>query len=78
MVADLVPVELRGTAYGAYNAVLGIMDLPASLIAGILWQGVGRWAGLGPAAPFFLGAALAGLAVLGLIVWQPPNNGQQM
>ena len=29
LVADLVPVELRGTAYGTYNAVLGIIDLPA-------------------------------------------------
>jgi len=41
MVADLVPVAMRGTAYGSYNALLGILDLPASLIAGILWQGIG-------------------------------------
>ena len=41
MVADIVSAELRGTAYGTYNAVLGILDLSASLIAGILWQGVG-------------------------------------
>ncbi|HJW83662.1 MAG TPA: MFS transporter, partial [Anaerolineae bacterium] len=41
LIADLVPDHLRGTAYGTYNAVLGILDLPASLIAGILWQGVG-------------------------------------
>lgn len=74
LVADLVSADLRGTAYGVYNAVLGIMDLPASLIAGVLWQGVGQWAGFGPAAPFFFGAALAGLAVLALIVWQPPNQ----
>ena len=46
MVADLVPAELRGTAYGTYNAVLGILDFPASVIAGILWQGVGNWGGL--------------------------------
>jgi hypothetical protein len=39
MVADLVPQSMCGTAYGFYNALLGILDLPASLIAGILWQG---------------------------------------
>jgi len=64
MVADIVPEELRGTAYGTYNAVLGILDFPASLIAGILWHGAGRWTGFGPAAPFFFGAALAATAAV--------------
>ncbi len=59
MVADIVPVELRGTAYGTYNAVLGLLDFPASLIAGVLWQGVGAWGGFGASAPFFFGAAMA-------------------
>jgi MFS family permease len=59
MVADIVPKSLRGTAYGTYNAVLGILDLPASLIAGLLWQGVGDWTGFGPSAPFLFGAAMA-------------------
>ncbi|HSJ58946.1 MAG TPA: MFS transporter, partial [Anaerolineae bacterium] len=40
MVADLVPAELRGTAYGTYNAVLALLDLPASILAGILWETV--------------------------------------
>ena len=71
LVADLVPAQLRGTAYGTYNAVLGILDLPASLIAGILWQGVGAWAGFGPSAPFFWGAGLAALAVVLMVVWLP-------
>ncbi|MBN1180570.1 MAG: MFS transporter, partial [Anaerolineae bacterium] len=53
MVADIVPEHLRGTAYGTYSAVLGLLDLPASVIAGLLW----RW--VDPAAPFFFGAALA-------------------
>jgi MFS family permease len=64
MVADLVLVELRGTAYGSYHALLGIIDLPASLIAGVLWQGVGSWPGFGPAAPFYFGAATALAAAL--------------
>ncbi len=64
MVADIVPQELHGTAYGTYNAVLGILDFPASLIAGLLWQGVGAWAGLGPSAPFFFGGTMALIAAL--------------
>jgi len=71
MVADLVAPELRGTGYGTYNAILGIIDLPASLIAGILWQGVGGWAGFGPSAPFFFGAALAFLAAILMMLWHP-------
>lgn len=37
-VADLVPEEKRGTAYGLYHGVVGLTLLPASLIAGWLWQ----------------------------------------
>ncbi len=71
MVADLVAPELRGTAYGTYNAVLGIIDFPASLIAGVLWQGVGGWAGFGPSAPFLFGSGLAFLAAALMFLWQP-------
>jgi MFS family permease len=62
LVADWVPQEQRGTAYGYYNAAVGITALPASLIAGILWQGLGTWTGFGPAAPFLFGGAMALLA----------------
>lgn len=58
-VADLVPKELRGTAYGWFNAAIGVMALPASFVAGILWSGLGPFAGFGPSAPFYFGAALA-------------------
>jgi MFS family permease len=68
LVADLVPPELRGTAYGTYFATLGLIDLPASLIAGLLWQGVGAWEGFGPSAPFFFGGAMALAAALLLAV----------
>lgn len=61
LVADLVPKPQRGTGYGWLNGTIGIMALPASLLAGILWQ---VW---GPAAPFFFGATLAGVAVLLLL-----------
>jgi len=74
MVADLVIEELRGTAYGTYNAILGIIDFPASLIAGILWEGTGGWRGLGPSAPFLFGAALALIAVILFILWKPSRS----
>jgi MFS family permease len=68
-VADLVPQEQRGTAYGLFHAGVGLAALPASLIAGILWQGLGSWAGLGPSAPFYFGAVLATLSVVLFIIW---------
>ncbi len=73
MVADIVPAELRGTAYGAYNAVLGILDLPASLIAGLLWSGMPSWGwnGFGPSAPFLFGGMLALMAAVLMALWSP-------
>jgi len=73
LVADLVPAEARGTAYGVFNAAIGLMALPASLMAGILWQGIGEWGGLGPWAPFAFGAATAFLSavLLGLLPLRP-------
>jgi MFS family permease len=59
LVADLVPDEKRGTAYGLYSAAIGLAALPASLAAGILWQGIGTWQGFGPAAPFIFGMVMA-------------------
>ena len=71
LVADLVPENLRGTAYGTYNAVIGLLAFPASFIAGVLWQGIGAWTGFGPSAPFFFGGLLALLAALLMLFWMP-------
>jgi MFS family permease len=60
-VADLVTEEKRGTAYGLYHGVVGLTLLPASVIAGWLWQAIS------PAAPFYFGAGLAFLAMLGIM-----------
>ncbi len=60
MVAELVPEENRGSAYGLYNASVGVMALPASLLAGVLWNRVS------PAAPFAFGASMAFLAFVAL------------
>ncbi len=71
MVADLVPQELRGTAFGTYNATVGILTAPASLIAGALWQGAGGWSGFGASAPFFFGGAVALIAALLMALVMP-------
>lgn len=57
VVADLVQEKLRATAYGFYNAFVGLAALPASLVFGFLW------ARFGPAIPFYYGAALALIAL---------------
>ncbi len=63
LVADIVPQEQRGTAYGLFNAAIGFSALPASVIAGVLWQTVS------PAAPFVFGAFLSILAGILLVTW---------
>jgi MFS family permease len=68
-VADLVPQSQRGTAYGWFNAAVGFTILPASLLAGLLWQGIGSWAGWGVRAPFFFGAMLALMAAVVFRTW---------
>lgn len=60
-VADLVPAERRGTAYGLYNGVMSLFLLPASLLAGWLWDA------FNPEVPFYLGAALSFIAMLGVV-----------
>ena len=52
-VADMAPAHARGTAFGIYNAVLGIGALAASLLFGIIWTRVS------PHAAFITGASLA-------------------
>jgi MFS family permease len=66
MIADLAPAERRATAYGIYHTVVGVALLPASIVAGVLWERVSH------AAPFALGAALAlGAAMLFLLLLPP-------
>ena len=71
LVADLVPAARRGTAYGGYAAAIGLATLPASLLAGVLWDGLFAWQGFGPAAPFVFGAAMAAVAAILLLALVP-------
>jgi MFS family permease len=71
LVADVVTPAQRGTAYGVYNAAVGLTTFPACFIAGLLWQGFGPWGGFGASAPFLFGAALAILAAALMAFWLP-------
>jgi MFS family permease len=68
LVADLVPSELRGTAYGLFNGAIGVVAFPASLLAGLLWD----W--YGPPAPFLAGGVLALVAAGGMLAVVPQSR----
>ncbi|MCB0158157.1 MAG: MFS transporter [Caldilineaceae bacterium] len=74
-VADIVMPAQRGTAYGIYYAAVGLSALPASIIAGVLWQGIGAWSGLGPSAPFLFGSMMALLAIVLFRLTVPTHAG---
>ena len=60
--ADLACADAMGTGMGAYHTVTGLALLPASLIAGYLWQSIS------PAAPFYFGATMAGFSAILLLI----------
>ncbi|MGI8836603.1 MAG: MFS transporter [Pyrinomonadaceae bacterium] len=69
LVADLVPAEKRGTAFGLYNLAFGITVLPASLLMGVLWD----WRG--PQTAFIVSAMLGSTAALLLLLLvKTPTN----
>ena len=67
LVADLVAPLRRGTAFGWYQATVGVAALPASIVFGVVWDAYGS-----PAA-FAMGAALAVVAavIMSLVVLTP-------
>lgn len=66
-VADMASRETRGTAFGYYNATIGISALLASVAFGLIWTRVS------PEAAFLTGAALAGAAI-GLLYFLFPDE----
>ena len=71
-VADLAAPEVRGTAFGVYNAVLGVGSLAASLLFGVIWTRVS------PPAAFFTGASLAAIAMILLYAVGPIGSSKQL
>ncbi len=60
LLVDLAPRQLRATVLGLNATVIGLALLPASLIAGLLWDSVGA------SAPFYVGAAAGLLAAVAM------------
>jgi MFS family permease len=60
MVANSAPMDLRGSAFGIFNMLRGLVLLAASVTAGLLWDQIG------PRATFLFGSVLAVLTVFAL------------
>lgn len=72
MISDIVGMDLRGTGFGIYHAVLGVTLLPASLIAGTLYDKVSS------GAPFYFGSAMALTATVLMLVFTITNKKKTM
>lgn len=65
LAADLAPAHLRAGGVGWYSSTLGLLQLVASLVAGLLWDRVGH------ASVFLYGAAFGALGLLALLILVP-------
>ncbi len=61
LIAEVAPPELKGTMLGLHGTIVGIALLPASIIAGFLWNAFGA------VAPFAFGACLSLVAAIMLV-----------
>jgi MFS family permease len=57
-IADLAPASLRGTAFGVYNAVLGVGSFVASVLFGLIWKQFGAPTAFATGAVLALGATV--------------------
>ncbi|MHB8073263.1 MFS transporter [Desulfosporosinus fructosivorans] len=63
LVTDLIDKDKRGTGLGIYNSIVGITLLPASVIAGLLYDNINY------SAPFYFGSIMALLAAMFMFVF---------
>ncbi len=68
LVADIVPRERRGAAFGWYNLAIGLGAFPASVIFGAIWDRTGA------RAAFEFGAAMALVAAVGIALVLAPRR----
>ena len=68
LISEIAPADLKGTMLGLQATIVGIALLPASVIAGLLWNT------LGETAPFIFGAGLAFLSACMLIFLMNLNS----
>lgn len=69
-IAEISPADLKGTMLGLHSTLVGIALLPASVIAGVLWETFGSFA------PFTFGAILSAAAavLLGIFFKKPVSD----
>lgn len=63
LLADIVNADYRGRAFGIYGMAVGLTAVPASFLAGFLWDEFGA------AVPFYFGATTAIVALIALMVF---------
>jgi MFS family permease len=61
LISKVVPLELRGTAFGLFSTSIGLISLPAPYIGAILWE---RFA---PQVPFYM--PLVATLLLMPVIW---------
>ena len=66
--SDFVPEPLRASGVGWYSTTVGLLQLVASVVAGLLWDRIGH------AAVFYYGAAFAVVGSVGLLVLIPAKH----
>jgi Na+/melibiose symporter-like transporter len=66
--SDLVPERLRASGVGWYSTTVGLMQLVASVVAGLLWDRIGH------AVVFYYGAVFAVVGSIGLLLLIPVKH----
>jgi MFS family permease len=71
LVSELSPKEYRASTLGAFQMITGLCALPASLIAGVLWETSGDFA------PFYLSLILTIIATILLLLVKEIRHSEQ-
>ena len=66
--ASFVPDRLRASGVGWYSSTVGLLQLVASVVAGLLWDRIGH------AAVFYYGALFAAVGIVALLVLLPQTH----
>lgn len=61
-IAEIAPSQLKGTMLGLHSTLVGVALLPASIIAGLFWDGIGVFA------PFVFGGMLSLISAILLAI----------
>jgi MFS family permease len=69
LAADFVPEQLRASGVGWYSTTVGLLQLVASVVAGLLWDRVGH------ASVFYYGAIFGVVGSIALLLFIPRKDG---